>query len=306
MTLPKDKSLRSTFKNLFLLLLVGLGVGALVLGIKPWLFSTTAPVSEIPVKVTEIQQSEKGVWIVPQDAVTKMLTHPESYVLRLRHFRTERVAFTVANETDDRILLHSDKLEPGDLLVREPGAIQSHQAVVPIEGVDDERLIRLTLEAGMAAAKAEDLEESVRFISPDYRDSLGFDFALMGKFLKRAYEEFNEPRIELDGAPTIHVKDNQAMVQAKMRLTAIYQGRRNYLLGDHIHSNSVLLVMNKSATSWKVYRIEGLRPLGFDESFLKLLGAQIGLPLTESESLEKKQFCMPCRQRMAERFGPGP
>ena len=229
--------MKGTFKKLIFILSVGLGVAALVLALKPWFFSTTAPILEIPVKVTEIQQLEQG-------------------------------------------------------------------EVAPTEGVDDERLIRLTLEAGMAAAMAEDLEESVRFISPEYRDRLGFNSALMRKLLKRAYEEFNQPRIELVGTPTIQVKDNQAMVRAKIRLTAIYQGRRNYLLGDQINPNSVLLVMNKSANSWKVSRIEGLRPLGFEEDFLKLLGAQIGLPLTEDESLEKKQFCMPCRQRMAERFGP--
>jgi len=228
--------LKGTFKKLIFILSVGLGVAALVLALKPWFFSTTAPILEIPVKVTEIQQLEQG-------------------------------------------------------------------EVAPTEGVDDERLIRLTLEAGMAAAMAEDLEESVRFISAEYRDRLGFNFALMRKLLKRAYEEFNQPRIELVGAPTIQVKDNQAMVRAKIRLTAIYQGRRNYLLGDQINPNSVLLVMNKSANSWKVSRIEGLRPLGFEEDFLKLLAAQIGLPLTEAESLEKKQFCMPCRQRMEQRFG---
>ena len=228
--------MKGTFKKLIFILSVGLGVAALVLALKPWFFSTTAPILEIPVKVTEIQQLEQG-------------------------------------------------------------------EVAPTEGVDDERLIRLTLEAGMAAAMAEDLEESVRFISAEYRDRLGFNFALMRKLLKRAYEEFNQPRIELVGAPTIQVKDNQAMVRAKIRLTAIYQGRRNYLLGDQINPNSVLLVMNKSANSWKVSRIEGLRPLGFEEDFLKLLAAQIGLPLTEAESLEKKQFCMPCRQRMEQRFG---
>jgi len=228
--------LKGTFKKLIFILSVGLGVAALVLALKPWFFSTTAPILEIPVKVTEIQQLEQG-------------------------------------------------------------------EVAPTEGVDDERLIRLTLEAGMAAAMAEDLEESVRFISAEYRDRLGFNFALMRKLLKRAYEEFNQPRIELVGAPTIQVKDNQATVRAKIRLTAIYQGRRNYLLGDQINPNSVLLVMNKSANSWKVSRIEGLRPLGFEEDFLKLLAAQIGLPLTEAESLEKKQFCMPCRQRMEQRFG---
>jgi len=278
----------------------------LVLGLKSWLSSTTATVSQIPVKVTKIQQSEQGKWIVPRDAVAKMSTSAESYVFRLKHFRTESVPVTVVKKTDDRILLRSDELKPGDLLVMEPTAIQSPQAVVPAEGVDNERLIQLTLEAGMAAAMAEDLDESVRFISPDYRDSLGFNFTLMRKFLERAYEEFSEPRIELNEPPGIQVINNQAMVQAEITVTAIYQGRRNCLLGEQKSPNSILLVLNKSVNGWKVSRIEGLRPLGFEEGFLKLLGAQIGLPLTEAESLEKKQFCMPCRQRMAERFGPGP
>ncbi|MGD8370210.1 MAG: hypothetical protein PVI19_01570 [Syntrophobacterales bacterium] len=295
--------MKGTFKKLLPLLLVGLGVGALVLGLKPWLFSTTAPVSETPVKVTEIQWSEQGEWIVPRDAVAEISTSTESYVLRLKHFRTQRLPVTVVNETGDGILLHSDKLNPGDLLVMEPASIKSPQAVAPTEGVDDETLIYLTLEAGMAAAMAEDLDESVRFVSPDYRDSLGFNFALMRRLLERAYEKFNEPRIELTQPTTIQVKDNQAMVQAKITVTAIYQDRRNYLLGEQENPDSVLVVMNKSANGWKVSRIEGLRPLGFEENFLKLLGAQIGLPLTDAESLEKKQFCMPCRQRMAERFG---
>ena len=298
--------MKDTFNKALLPLLVGFGVGALVLTIKPWLLSTTEPVSEIPVKVTEIQRSEQGKWIVPGDAVVKMSASAESYVFRLKHFRTESVPVTVVKKIDDRILLSSDELKPGDLLVMEPTAIQSPQAVVPAEGVDDERLIQLTLEAGMAAAMAEDLDESVRFISPDYHDSLGFNFTLMRKFLKRAYEEFSEPRIELDEPLRIQVRDNQTMVQAEITVTAIYQGRRNWLLGDQKNPNTILLVLNESANGWKVSRIEGLRPLGFEEGFLKLLGAQIGLPLTEAESLEKKQFCMPCRQRMAERFGPGP
>lgn len=294
--------MKGTFKKLLLLLPLGLGVGALVLGLKPWLFSTTAHVSEIPVKVTEIQQLEQGKWVVPLDAVAKMSTGTESYVLRLRHFRTESSPIIVANAIDDHILIRCDELRPGDLLVMKPAMIQSGQAVAPTEGVNDERLIHLTLEAGMAAAMAEDLQESMRFISPDYRDSLGFNFSLMGKLLERAYEEFDEPRIELTEHPAIQVKDNKAMLQTKITATAIYQGHRNYLLGDPENPNSVLLVLDRVASSWKVSRIEGLRPLGFEESFLKLLGAQIGLPLTEAESLEKKQFCMPCRQRMAERF----
>ena len=109
--------MKDIFNQALLLLLVGFGVGASVLTIKPWLLSTTAPVSHIPVKVTVIQRSEQGKWIVPRDAVVKMSTSAESYVFRLKHFRTEGVPVTVVKRTDDRILLRSDELKPGDLLV---------------------------------------------------------------------------------------------------------------------------------------------------------------------------------------------
>ena len=143
--------MKDTLNKALLLLLVGFGVGALALTSEPWLLSTTAPVSRIPVKVTEIQQLEQGKWVVPLDAVAKMSTGAESYVLRLRHFRTESSPIIVVNAIDDHVLIRCDELRSGDLLVMKPAMIQPGQAVAPTEGVNDERLIHLTLEAGMAA-----------------------------------------------------------------------------------------------------------------------------------------------------------
>lgn len=170
--------------------------------------------------------------------------------------------------------------------------------------VDDEHLILLTLKAGMAAAMAEDLDESLRFISTDYRDNLGFNFNLMRGLLERAYEEFDEPRIELAGPPQIQIKGKQAVVLAQISLTAIYHNRRNYLLGNRDHPNTILLLLDKSANNWKISKIEGLQPLGFEEHFFKLLGAELGLVLTAAERVQKQQACMPCRRRMIELFGP--
>jgi len=223
----------------------------------------------------------------------------------MKNLRIERLTVEVAAETEGRVELRSNELEAGDLLVIEPGAVHVGQAVAPTSGINDEGLIRLTLEAGIAAAMAEDLNESVRFISPGYRDSLGFDITMMRRLLERAYEEFDRPRIELSEPPTIQIRGSRALVQAQLRVTAIYQGRRNYLLGDRDHPNSILLILDKSGNGWKVTQIEGLRPLSFEEGFLKLLGAQIGMSLTATERLEKQQACMPCRQRMTELFGPG-
>jgi hypothetical protein len=63
--------------------------------------------------------------------------------------------------------------------------------------------------------------------------------------------------------------------------------------------------MEKLSAGWKLTELTGLRPLGLDEKFMKFLGAEVGLPLNAHEKVEKKEFCMPCRSKMAERFGTG-
>jgi hypothetical protein len=297
--------LKRTSKKLLFIILVVLGVGGVVVKAASILFLAGEHIPETPVEVVEINARGKGAWLVPRDVTAQRFGIPNPFVHRIKNLRIERLAVEVVAETEGRVELRSNDLEAGDLLVVQPAAVQAGQAVSPTTGIDAEGLIRLTLEAGIAAVMAEDLKESVRFISTGYHDSLGFNFNTMRRLLERAYEEFDEPRIELAESPAIQLKGSQAIVQAQLRLTAIYQGRRNYLLGDQDHPNNILLILDKSANGWKVSQIEGLRPLSLEEGFLKLLGAQIGLPLTATERLEKQQACMPCRQRMAELFGPG-
>ena len=299
----KDGFLKITVKKICLLILAGLGIGTLLLGLKPWLFYASEAVVEIPVKVAEIQQAKDGLWIIPRDGLIVKTNQPESFVLRLKHLRTERLHVEINDYTDDSILVRSDDLTAGDLLVVEPGLIQAGQAVAPTAGINDEGLVHLTLLAGIEAAMAEDLDESVRFISPTYHDNVGFNFILMRKFLERAYEEFDQPQIELTESPVIQVKGSKAVALTQVRLTATYQGRRNYLLGDQDKSNTIFIMLDRSTSSWKVSQIEGLRPLGFEEGLLKHLGADLGLPLTPAEREQENRFCMPCRQRMKERFG---
>jgi hypothetical protein len=162
----------------------------------------------------------------------------------------------------------------------------------------------LTVEAGIEAIKEKNYEETLRFLSPSYSDRWGFNARLMEQVIRRAFKEFDRPRIELDGPPVIRIQNNQALVSASIRLTAIYQGRRNFLLGNSAHPNSLWLQMEKTGSGWKLENVKGLRPLEFEEGFFKLLGAEVGLSLTEKEKAARQQACMPCRERMAERFGP--
>lgn len=292
-------------RNLILGILFVLGIGGVAVKTASFLIPPREHIAETPAEVVEIDALGTGLWLVPKDAIAQQSGIANPFVHRIKNLRIERLTVEITAETEGHVELRSNELEAGDLLVLEPEAVHVGQAVAPTRGIDDKGWIRLTLEAGIAAAMAEDLTESVRFISPSYRDSLGFNFTLMRRLLERAYEEFDSPRIELAEPPAIQLRGSRATVQAQLRLTAIYKGRRNYLLGDQDHPNNILLILYKSANGWKVSQIEGLRPLSLEEGFLKLLGAQIGLPLTETEQLEKQQACMPCRQRMAELFGPG-
>ncbi len=277
-----------------------------VLYFSPWRLRTGKKVIEIPVDVVEVKQvDEGGVWSVPGDVVSgKVGPSSMPFVLKVKNLRTEQLRVKMIGSANGHVLLQSDEIKHGDLLVLQPGKIGSGRAVVIANGLNHEKLLRLTLAAGMAAVMSEDIDESVRFISANYRDNMGFDIDFMKKLLKRAYKEFDQPRLELTQPPAVQIEGNKALIRAQVRLTAVYRGSRSYLLGDQTDPNEILLVLDRSGIGWKLSRIEGLRPLGFEEGSLKLLGARLGLPLTEADRREEQQFCMPCRQRMAERFGP--
>ena len=285
-----------------IVLLVLLGVGGLAAGIWAFLSTTGGHVAETPVQVVEIVPLD-GSWSVPKGVIVQQSEATGPFVLRLNNLRAERLTVGVTAEADGRVELRSSDLRAGDFLILRPSEARAGQAVAPTAGVDDERLIRLTLEAGMEAAMAEDLDESIRFISVNYSDDLGYNRSSMRKLLKRAYKEFDKPIITYDKRPEIHVKEDQAIVTAKVRLTAVYGGRRNYLLGDEERPNHLSVQLNKLDHSWKIFAIKGLRPLGLEEEFLRLLGGDLGLELTESEKEKRDRACMPCRQRMSERFG---
>lgn len=183
-----------------------------------------------------------------------------------------------------------------------PNGLQEGKAVSIRAGISDEKQIELVLHAGLAAAQAEDLNESMRFVSEDYADPWGFNAIVLGRLIERAYKEFGGPLIELRGRPVIDVNNARALVFAEIRGTAVYRGRRNYLLGDEKTYNNAVFRFVKTERGWKLASIRGLKPLGFDEQFFRLLGAEVGLQLSEAELKAKKQNCMPCRNRMAELF----
>ena len=295
--------MRAKLKKSPILIPSALGAAIGVLALWLWLFSC-GKVSEVSVKVVEVRPSDKGGWVVSKDAVGEKPGESKPYVMRLTHLRAERLPVEIIGRDGGNLIIGSQDLKPKDVLVVSPGTVAAGQAVTPTDGLDEERLVRLTLEAGMAAVMAEDLKESLRFVSLKFADDWGFNRDLMGKLLKRSYKEFDDPRMALAGPLEIQVKGSQAAVDAKVRLTAMYKGRRNFLLGDEKAPNHVFLYMEKTVDGWKVASMKGLRPLGFEEKFIRLLGAQIGLTLTEAESREKEAACMPCRGRMLERFGP--
>jgi hypothetical protein len=282
-------------------------VVVVTLGLLLWLLPLERKNSAIPVIVTEVVPSGEALWVARSDVLERRSPgQSRSEVVRLRHLRSQRLPVEVIRAVGDRVLFRSDEIRAGDLLVLDPGTLPADRPVVPAGGVNEERLVRLTIEAGIAAIMREDLEESVRFLAPDYRDSLKLTKAVIAKVIERTYGKFASLHVELAESPHIEISGNEASVHARLRVTAIYRGRENFLLGDENTPNALLVSLSRSRDGWKVARIEGLRPLGFKEGFLRLLAAQVGLSLTGTEKEERQRACMPCRQRMAERFGPHP
>jgi PAS domain-containing protein len=265
-------------------------VGAAVLGLMFWLSRTGERVSETPVRVDVVTPAGQGAWSVPPEAVGS--SSGASYVVR------------PVSEAGGRVVLAAEKLRPGDLVVATPAKVAEGEALSPVAGVSEERLVALVLEAGMDAVARKDLPGCVRFISPGYRDAWGYNIALLRQLLKRSFTEFDQLQCALAAPPAVHVQGREAVAVADVRLSATFRGRRNYLLGDASAANQLHLTLTRAAYGWKLSRIEGLRPLGFEERFVRLLGREIGMPLSESERAEQQPYCMRCRERMRERFGP--
>jgi hypothetical protein len=284
-----------------------LGMMVVISGLLLWSPPVDRRDATIGVRVTEIMPAGEKLWLAPGGVLDERSPHEtRREVVRLNHLRTQRLPVHVEKHTEGGLVLRSEELRAGDLLILEPTRLGAGKLVSPTAGITPERLIHLTLEAGTAAVMAEDLENSARFLSRDYRDSLQLTEAVLTKILERTYQEFDSPEIELVEPPEIQVRGDQALVHAKLRVSAVYRGRRNFLLGDEHKPNAIRLNLSRLPEGWKVSGIDGLRPLGFDEGFLRLLGAQVGLGLSRVEEEQRQRACMPCRERMAERFGPAP
>lgn len=259
---------------------------------------------EFPVAVTGLISLGSETWLLPRKALIGKISASGGTLYLVKNLRAKSVQATLLDDSGTFIKVKNGSLRQEDLVILNPQGVAENQAVAPVSGIDDRQLIGMVLEAGRAAVEKEDFSESLRFLSPRYHDTWGYNSKFLEAFLKRAYKEFSQPRLEVFGKPAVEIAGNRALVQTAVRLSASYRNRSNYLLGDATGFNSLLLSLEKGPSGWKLVDVKGLKPLGFDEGFLKLIGFEIGLPLTGEEQQERQKACMPCRERMAERFGP--
>ncbi|MBU0513219.1 MAG: nuclear transport factor 2 family protein [Proteobacteria bacterium] len=255
---------------------------------------------ELVVRVSEVRPVKPNTWLVPAAAVAGGAEG--RHVIRLNYLRAQRVPVEVVGRRAGDLVVRGGRLKAGDLVVVPPANVPPRSALAPEGGVSHERLIGLVLEAGLRAARAKNLAESLRFISPGYRDQWGFNRRLLGAMLKTAFQRFDSPRIDLASPPLIEVQGDRARVRLAMRLTAVYAGRRNYLLGDDRAPNQVMVELSRTDKGWKISRVSGLRPLGFEPKFLRMLGAEVGVALSRAEKMRRRTDCMRCKRRMEKRF----
>ena len=268
-----------------------------------YLKGPAVPPREHPVEVAQVIASGSDAWLLPNRVLTKNRSDSNEFIYQVINLRARKVTVALLGHSETGIRIKKAALPSGALVIINPQGIKENEAVVPVAGIEDRHLVRLVLEAGVAAIEKKDFRECLRFLSYRYQDPWGFNSKLIEGFLRRAFKEFSQPRVELLENPEIQVAGNRAQLQTAVRLKATYRSRSNYLLGDSRGFNTFVLSLEKEPSGWKVVQVRGLKPLGFDERFLKLIGSEVGLPLNEAEQQERRKACMPCRERMAERFG---
>jgi hypothetical protein len=293
--------LKKKFKtNLFWLIpLIALGLMAFLYFLTTL---TAGPGPEDTVTVTSVKDDGPETWLLPKNVLIENNADSRPALFQVINLRACQVPVEIVGHSANGIRVKKGALPAGALVIVAPQEIRDNVAVQPVAGVEEEIVIQQVLEAGAVAIARKDFRECLRFVSPGYQDPWGYNARLIEGFLKRAFKEFSQPNLEFGGNLSIQVSGNRAMVQTAVRLRATYQGKSNYLLGDTGSFNSLTLLLNKEKSGWKVVQVQGLRPLGFDERFLKLIGFEIGLPLNPAEQQERQRACMPCRERMAERF----
>ncbi len=259
---------------------------------------------EFEAVVSVIEKAGEAEWMVQKTAVVHERTKG-AYVLRLEKLRARRIEVFPAGTRGERLIVQAPLLQSGDLILVNPSSSREGAAIAVIGGIDETSQVKLTLDAAIAAVREANLDESMRFVSPGYADSIGFDFRTISELIAKAFKEFARPQIEIVEGPDILVRGAEAIVRGSIRLRASYRGKSGYLLGGPESSNTLWMRMEKLSGGWKLAEVRGLMPLGFDERAMKLLGAEVGLPLKDNEKQKKKEFCMPCRSKMVERFGSG-
>jgi len=259
---------------------------------------------ELGATVAEIEKAGESEWTVPEAAVVQEGGN-NAYIFVLKKLRAKKIEVFQTGSAGEKLIVKSESLGPGDLILTSPSPVRDGAAIAVTGGLDEKRSVQLTLNAAIAAVNEASLQESMRFVSLEYTDRMGFDHDLLSKLLRRAFKEFSQPWIEIVQGPDIQLQGAEAIVSGSIRLQALYRGKRNYLLGGPDSSNTLWLRMEKKPGGWKLAEMRGLMPLDFDERAMRLLGSELGMPLSARETAEKKEFCMRCRGKMAERFGTG-
>ena len=189
---PRKKKL---LFGLLLIFLLGAAIAAYFFSFQP-----RRPVEEASVRVIQIHPEGEGRGSLPQEAVMVDHLSGRAAIIRLNYLRAERLE-VVPEKIGDRIHFQLRELGTDEYAVLNPRQITPGTALNPIAGLGEEALIRLTVEAGIEAIKEKNYKETLRFLSPSYSDRWGFNARLMEQVIRRAFKEFDRPRIELDGPP---------------------------------------------------------------------------------------------------------
>ncbi len=126
--------------------------------------------------------------------------------------------------------------------------------------VTEEERIRRTLMDGKRAIEREDLKGVMKHISMFYRDDYGFTYLRVRALFQRLFEEFDDIQIFVDRMEVELKNDDNATATLLTWATARGKEGKGYIACSGQEPCRVRIDLEKGGGSWRVTRVQGVRP----------------------------------------------
>ncbi|MBI4654669.1 MAG: hypothetical protein HY752_06700 [Nitrospirae bacterium] len=129
--------------------------------------------------------------------------------------------------------------------------------LIPLLYPTNEKRIKKVINNTEKAVVAEDIEGMMGHISYNYLDDYGNGYLQIKNIMLQAFQLFDDIEIEKD-IIKISVKNSHAEAHVSVRVIALHNEDRGYIIGDAVSAQTIKVFLEKSPNKWLVTKVEGV------------------------------------------------